>query len=452
MFGPYVANRLKGKFYGVPRTFKGVSINSKTVRRGELFIPLRGRKVDGHTFVEEAINRGAVGFLFEKGKISPSLLKSLTSRGVFAIEVKDTFQALKGIARLRRELFKGKEIIAITGSVGKTTTKELIAHLLRSKFFVYKTPGNLNSQIGLPLALANADENADFWIFELGADSRGNISSLGELLKPTLSVLTAVGKAHIEGFKNFENLLCAKGEIFFPPSVAKAVLPKEVEHCYKTLLRDRTYLTTGEGGDVSVSSYRFLKSGKTLLKVGNLEFEIPLLGKGIIRVVETALGVLKLLNLPWEEFKGSFETFKGAWGRMQPLLGDGYLVINDAYNANPASVAAALETLSQIEGYNNRVLILGDMLELGKDQIEEHRKVGRLIEQSPIREVYLYGNLTRYTCEIVRTKRCFHSYDKDLLMEIFAKNHPQRDTVYLVKGSRGMEMEDFLPLLGFERG
>ncbi len=449
MYSLRLAKHLKGRHYGLPRTFRGVSINSKTVRGGELFVPLRGQRFDGHTFIGEALKRGAVGFLFERGKLSPSQIQKLTRRA-FAIEVENTFEALKGIARLRREKFKGKEIIAVTGSAGKTTTKELIAHLLAHRYGVYKTPGNLNSQIGLPLALANADPNADFWVFELGADRRGNISQLGELLKPTLSVLTSVGKAHLEGFGNFENLLCAKGEIFLPPSVKRAVIPKEVEKCYRHLLGEKDYLTFGRGGDVEVSRYRFLKTGKTLMEVEDKILEVPLLGEGIVRATEAAIGVLKVLGFPWEGFTEAFSTFRGEWGRMQPLLGDGYLVINDAYNANPLSVASAIRTLSKIEGYRKRVLILGDMLELGKEEIKEHLKMGKFMEKSPIDEVYLFGNLTRSTCKVIKTKRCFYSFDKDHLKKLLSKFHPRRDTVYLIKGSRGMKMEDFLPVLGIK--
>ena len=414
-----------------------------------MFIPLKGSRNDGHSFIEEALKRGAVGFLFERGKISKSRLENLTRRA-FAIEVDDTFKALKKIARLRREQFRGKEVIAVTGSAGKTTTKELLAHLLGNYFSVYKTPGNLNSQVGLPLALANADPGADYWVFELGADRRGNISALTDLLKPTLSVLTSVGKAHLEGFKTFENLLVAKGEIFLPPTVEKAVLPAEVLPFYEHSLRGKDVITTGRGGSLEITRYRFLKNGNTLLEVKGREIIVPLLSEGIVRASELALGVLKSLELPFEEFLEAFKTFKGEWGRMQPLLGDGYLVINDAYNANPLSVASAIRTLSKVEGYRRRVLILGDMLELGKDEIEEHLKVGQLIEQSPVEEVYLFGNLTRFTCKAINTKRCFYSADKDLLMEVIENREPQNGTVYLVKGSRGMKMEEFLLPLGFE--
>jgi len=450
MFSLKLVSLLRGKHYGIPRTFKGVSINSKTVRGGELFIPLKGNKNDGHTFIGEALKRGAVGFLFERGKLDKRRIELLTRRA-FAIEVENTFEALKKIARLRRGEFKGKGIIAVTGSAGKTTTKELIAHLLGSGFSVYKTPGNLNSRVGLPLALANAEPDADYWVFELGADSRGNISALVDLLKPTLSVITSLGKAHIEGFGNFENLVSAKGEIFFPPTVKKAVLPKEVFRFYKALLEGKKVIPTGKGGDIEITRYRFLRNGKTLIEVGGKGIEIPLLGEGIVKSAELALGVLKALELPLEEFLDSFRTFKGEWGRMQPLLGEGYLVINDAYNANPLSVASAIRTLSKIENYRRRVLILGDMLELGKNAKYEHLKVGELIESSPIEAVYLYGNLTRFTCKAIRTKRCFYSADKNLLREIITNNEPQKGSVYLVKGSRGMKMEEFLPALGVEK-
>jgi UDP-N-acetylmuramoyl-tripeptide--D-alanyl-D-alanine ligase len=438
MFSLRLAKLLRGSHYGLPRSFIGVSIDSRTVKGGELFIPLKGSKFDGHTFIGKAIENGAVGFLFEKGRLSGEELQKL-SRRAFAIEVKDTFSALKEIARLRREEFKGKEIIAITGTAGKTTTKELIAHLLGAKFEVYKSPKNLNSQIGLPLALANANPHADYWVFELGASERGNIKGLTDTLKPTFGVITSVGRAHLEGFGSFESLLCAKGEILLPESVKKAVLPSEVLDCYKTLLGNKKFLTTK--GDLK---YRFTKEGKTEIDLNGLKISVPLLGVGVVRSVETSVRVLELLKLPLGDFVEAFETFRGEWGRMQPLLGDGFLVINDAYNANPLSVKLALETLVKVEGYPKRVAILGDMLELGKEEEKLHRELGRFLDKLPLEEIYLYGNLTKFTHEEIKTKRCYHFEDKELLKEFLRKRHPQRGTVYLIKGSRGTKMEELL--------
>ena len=437
MFSLFVSKLLGGRHFGTPRVFLKVSLNSKEVKGGELFIPLKGKRFDGHRFIEEAIEKGALGFLFERGKLSESRLKSLTRRA-FAIEVKNTYEALKRLAEYKRKLFQGREVIALTGSAGKTTTKELIGHLLSARFGVYKTPGNFNSLVGLPLSLANADEKADFWVFEMGADRRGNLKNLSSLLKPTLGVITSLGKAHTEGFKTFENLLCAKGEILLPASVKKAVFPKGFENCYKGLVE---FYKTPED-TFPVLSYKFLKEGKTLINFGRFEVEIPLLGRGIVKSVQTTLTVLELLNLPVEEFLERFETFKGEWGRMQPLFFEDYLVINDAYNANPLSTKEALLTLSEIEGY--RVALLGDMLELGTFEEGEHRKLGRLIDRLPINEVYLYGKAVKYTCEEIKNKKCVYSEDKEKLMELLKKEHPKRGAVYLIKGSRGLKMEDFL--------
>jgi UDP-N-acetylmuramoyl-tripeptide--D-alanyl-D-alanine ligase len=423
-----------------------VEIDTRKLRGGELFIPLKGQRFDGHTFIGEAISKGAIGFLFEKDKIAPQRLKLLTRRA-FAIEVKDTYEALKRLALFKRKRFRGKEVIAITGSAGKTTTKELIAHLLGGFFDVYKTPGNFNSKIGLPLALANADENADFWVFEVGTDRRGNIRELTEILKPTFGVLTSVSPSHLEGFGNFENLLCAKGEIFLPESVKKAVLPQGLLTCYQTLLREKEFLTFG-GKGVRVTSYRFLKEGKTLLEFPSFKVKVPLLGKGIVKAVETAVATLKLLGLNPTEFVHRFETFRGEWGRMQPLLGDGYLVIADFYNANPLSTKLALETLVEVEGYNRRVAILGAMMELGEEELLHHHALGEFINTLPLDEVYLYGEPMKFACQRI-TKRCYHFTNPQRLEEFLRKKHPQRGTVYLLKGSRGMAMERFLPALGF---
>ena len=446
MFSLRLAQILGGKHYGPPRWIRRVEIDTRKLRGGEFFIPLKGKRFDGHAFIGEAIAKGAIGFLFEKNKVSPQRLKSLTQRA-FAIEVGNTYEALKRLAVFKRKQFGGREIIAVTGSAGKTTTKELIAHLLAGPFEVYKTPGNFNSKIGLPLALANADERADFWVFEVGADRRGNIRELTQILKPTFAVLTSVSPSHLEGFGNFENLLCAKGEIFLPRSVKRAVLPKELLNCYRALLKEREFLTFG-GEDVKVVSYRFLKEGKTLLEFPEFKVKVPLLGKGIVRAVETAVATLKLLGLNPADFIPRFETFRGEWGRMQPLLGDGYLVIADFYNANPLSTRLALETLAEVEGYDRRVAILGAMLELGEEEVLHHRALGEFINTLPLDEVYLYGEPMKFACQKIR-KRCYHFNEPERLEEFIRKRHPQRGTVYLLKGSRGMAMERFLPALGF---
>jgi len=430
------------KLYGIPKTFVGVSINSKTVKEGELFIPLKGKNFDGHIFIEEALRREAVGFLFQKGKLNSANLRRLT-RNAFALEVEDTFLALRDLARLRRGLFKGKEIIAITGTAGKTTLKELLAHLLSSVGDVYKTPGNFNSQVGVPLTLANADINADYWVFELGASERGNIQKLVKLSEPTLGVLTSLGKAHLEGFKTFENLVREKGEIFNHPSVKKAVLPNGVKHFYSSLLEGKSFKTF-EG----LKHYRFTKEGKTLIDLEEDTVEVSLLGEGIVRAVSVALKVLELLNLPSKELlKEMLPTFKGERGRMQPLLGKGYLVIDDSYNANPLSMESALKTLVKVEGYSRRVAILGDMLELGRSEIEEHKKLGTLLELLPIDEIYLFGELTKYTCDKVKNKPCRWFVDKGRLLKVLKEREPKEGTVYLIKGSRGTKMEEVLQVL-----
>ncbi|RTZ70700.1 MAG: hypothetical protein DSZ30_00395 [Aquificaceae bacterium] len=444
MLSTWLAKVIGGKHYGLPRLVRNLEIDTRKLKGGEVFIPLKGSRFDGHSFIGEAVSKGAIGFLFEKNKVSPQRLKVLTQKA-FAIEVENTYQALKRLAVFKRNQFRGKEIIAVTGSAGKTTTKELIAHLLGGSFSVYKTPGNLNSKIGLPLSLANADPNADFWVFEVGTDRRGNIKELTEILRPTFAVLTSVSPSHLEGLRNFENLLCAKGEIFLPRGVKKTVLPSELLKCYKTLLEDKRFLTFGENG-IKATSYRFLKEGKTLIEFPEFRVTVSLLGKGIVKAVETAVAVLKLLDFNPKGFANLFETFRGEWGRMQPVLGEDFLIIADFYNANPLSVRLALETLSEVEGYKRRIAILGDMLELGEEEILHHESLGEFINTLPLNEVYLYGKLTEFTCKKV-TKRCFHFQSAKQLEEFLKRKHPQRGTVYLIKGSRAMAMERFAKVL-----
>ncbi len=429
------------KLYGIPKTFEGISINSKTVKVGNLFVPLKGKKFDGHLFIEEAIRKDAVGFLFESSKLDKNLIKKLTARA-FALEVKDTFKALQTLARLRREFFKGKEIIAITGTAGKSTTKELIAHLLKGAGTVYKTEGNLNSQVGLPLTVAAANERVDFWVLEMGASEKGNIKRLVEIAKPTLSVLTSLGFAHLEGFGNFQNLILAKGEIFLGKEVRKAVLPQEALFYYKHLLENKR-TETFKG----LPFYRFTSKGRTAINLYGKRVEVNLLGEGIVKTILVASKVLEILELPVRELLLELlPFFRGLKGRMQPILGKDFLVIDDSYNANPLSMEAALNTLIKVEGYDRRVAILGDMLELGDIEVKAHRDLGLLLEKLPISEIYLFGRLTRHTCGEIKSKPCHHFEDKEKLLKRLKAKEPRKGSVYLVKGSRSLKMEEVLEI------
>ncbi len=445
MFSLELSQLLGWKHFGIPRRFEKISIDSRRVEGSELFVPLRGSRFDGHVFIGEALKRGAVGFLFERGKIPAGRLLKLTERA-FALEVPNTLEALRKIAAYRRENFKGREIIAVTGTAGKTTVKELLAHLLSLVGKTYRSPKNLNSQIGFPLSLANA-EDADFWVFELGASQRGDIKRNAFLLSPTLSVLTALGKAHLEGFKNFQNLAVAKGEIFLPKSVRTAVLPERFLNLYRHLLGKREVFTFG-GESLRVQHFRFTAEGKTRLVLEGKTLEVNLLGLGIVRAVEAVAAALKALGLPHLELLlEGLPTFRGEWGRMEPLRGNGFLVINDAYNANPLSMRAALETLVRVEGFERRVALLGEMLELGEHSEEEHRKLGRLLNTLNVDEVYLFGKEMKAAYWEVKDKPCHLFFEMEDLLRFLKRREPRRGTVYLVKGSRGCRMEETLGVL-----
>jgi UDP-N-acetylmuramoyl-tripeptide--D-alanyl-D-alanine ligase len=441
MFSVKLARILGGEHFGIPSGFEKVCIDSRKANEKTLFIPLKGSRRDGHSFIENAIQRGARGFLYSK-PLNPQ--KFLKGRA-FAVKINSTLEALRELARFKRQNFKGEKIIAITGTAGKTTAKEIVAFLLSTVFSTYKTPGNLNSQIGLPLSLANANV-ADFWVFELGASERGNIKRLTELLKPTVAVLTSLGKAHVEGFKNFENLSVAKGEIFLPPSVETAVLPAKFLPLYKATLEGKRVITFGGGGDVAIQHYRFKKNGTTEVVLNGKTFTVPFPGYAAVKAVEIGASVLKALGLEAEPFLKELPAFGGERGRMEPLFKGDYLVLDDSYNANPLSMEYSLKTLVSIEGYARRVAILGDMLELGVEEEREHRKLGKLLSTLPVDEVYLVGEAVKYTAEEIKNKPVKVFQNSEELKRFLKDREPQSDTVYLIKASRGIALETVLEI------
>ena len=447
-----ISQIVKGKLLGksdIP--FKGkFKINSKEIEEGDIFIPLKGRRRDGHEFIGEALKKGAVGFLFEKRKrafIEREILPQINKK-FFAIEVENTYESLKAIAQHKRKLFQGK-IIAITGTAGKTTTKEFISFVLSHFLKVYKTTGNLNSQIGLPLTLANADLTADIWVLELGADTLGGIKKLTQLAQHHIAVITSIGRAHLRGFKSLENILKEKLEILNSPNLEGAVIPQNIKKEALSLIYSKPSipLLTVQGS----WSYKFTKEGKTIVEIpwkGKTSIVIiPLFGS-VAYLTELVFKVCSLFLSP-EKFLSIMEKFRGFPHRMQPIFRGDYLIIDDSYNANPLSMRDMLTQFSKLKRfYKELVVILGDMLDLGAFEKEEHEKLAYYLEEGNFSEIYLYGPAMFYTYrklkEISSIKKIHWSEDKEFLKKLFRKRHPQKGTAYLIKGSRSMKMEEFL--------
>ncbi len=409
------------------KKIENFSIDSRKLGQGSFFVPLKGSKHDGHSFIEEALKKGAVGYFSE--------VKTPYPNGIL---VSNTLKALTEVAKYKRSLFK--ETVAITGTSGKTTTKELAGFILKDYFKIATTQGNYNNHIGLPLSLANSREDAEIGIFELGTNKKGDIPYLMEILKPDISVLTSVGYAHTEGLKTFEDIVYEKGAVF--ERVRFAVLPDNMLPYYEAELIDYITFGTEEDADIRILDIKVSEKGTTgtiSYKNEKITITVPVINKAVIKNIATVSGILYALDINPIKPLEIFNEFKGLEGRGKLIKTEDKLIIDDTYNANPLSVYNAVQTLSSIKG--KKILVLGDMLELGELSEALHRETGKVIDRSDVDEVYLYGEEVKFIKEEIKHKPVYHYKEKQELIQELKNKH---NCVILIKGSRGMKMEEVL--------
>jgi UDP-N-acetylmuramoyl-tripeptide--D-alanyl-D-alanine ligase len=430
-----VGGELKGK--GDLRVTR-VCTDTRRLEEGDLFVALKGSRFDGHDFIGEAYRRGALCAVSERPLDPPE--------GRALILVKDTPRALRDLGRFRREAFGGT-VVGVTGSVGKTTTKEIIAHLLSEVGPTYRSYGNLNSQIGVPLVLSNLPPWASYAVIEMGASERGEMAKLVDIVRPRIRVLTAVGEEHLEGFGSLEGVIRENGQIFKDFGEEDlAVLPHYALRFYR-LPRNRV-VTFGEGGDLRCESLRLTENGTEFLFRGEV-FRVRVLSLGIVENVLAGFGVLKVLGYDPRDFREKLSEFRGVRGRMSLLDFGDFKVIDDTYNANPPSVKNALRTLALLRTSSRRIAVLGDMLELGSHSEDLHREIGAFSARLPIDLVIFYGREMRYAHEerVRRGAPSLHFTSMEDLTEALLKWACCKNII-LLKGSRGMKMERVLVQLG----
>ncbi|HEX4384034.1 MAG TPA: UDP-N-acetylmuramoyl-tripeptide--D-alanyl-D-alanine ligase [Myxococcales bacterium] len=427
--------------------FTGAFTDTRAVLQGGLFVALKGENFDGTNFVAQAIAGGAAGVLVPEGSDVSAL-----GRGVAVLAARDTGRALGELAAAWRQRFPALRVVSITGSTGKTSTKELVASVLAAAGPSLKTEGNLNNEIGVPLTLLKLGEEHRFATIECGMNHLGEISRLAAWSDPDVGVVTNVGPVHLEGCGSLEGVAHAKGEMFHAlRSNAIAVANADDARVLgQARLSLRKLITFGGayGADVRVLS---AVHGGAGLKV-ELEFqggrhavELKLLGahNGVNAAAATAVGLA--LGLEAELILRGLANAQTPGRRMRPgRLPNGALLIDDCYNANPASTKAALLALQQLTPEKSRsIAVLGDMLELGPTELDLHRDVGRFAGKAGLSFLVCFGARAKSIAEGAR-EAGFDSIEvtedpADAIRLVQARVRPE--DVVLVKGSRGMKME-----------
>lgn len=447
------------------RIFNGISTDSREPAGEKLFIPLKGERFDGHDFLVAAITNGAAGVLVQRN--SENKLGA-DAAGTTAIIVKDTLKALGDIAHFWRKKFP-LPVIAITGSSGKTTTKEMAAGIIGIKKNTLSTRGNFNNLVGLPLTLFRLNQGHEAAILEMGTNTRGEIARLTRIAAPDVGIITNIGAAHLEGFKSIEMVREEKSDLLRnmdPGGIAIINRDDEGLGFLETVWQGR-WMTYGikNDADITAEGIKNLGGGGVhfILKMGDTREEIHLraVGEHNIYNALAAAASSMALGLGHAEISRGLSAFRPVPGRMDiHRLKNGAYLIDDTYNANPSSLREAVKTLRELKGKHESAVIMGDMLELGDRSEELHEESGMFMADTGVSAIFLKGAFARATAAGAIKKgmtpdRLFfpeHPGDVSSLLKFRLK----KGDWILVKGSRKMQMEkvvqEILDTFGEEEG
>lgn len=421
-------------------SFNGISIDSRTIKDGELFFAIKGERHDGHDFIKEALRKGDGAVVHN--------LKEEDFEDKTIILVSDTLKALQKLALFIR-IMRNVPVIAVTGSNGKTTTKELIASILSKKYKVLKNEGNLNNQIGLPLSLAGLKEEHNIVVLEMGASAKGDIRELCRIALPDCGVLTNISSAHMEGFKDLETVRATKLELL--DTVKSIVVNVDDE-----FLIEGIYMSGFDGviikygikkqAEVYASDIELLDRGfRFLLHLGDkgcVEVNTRLSGEFNIYNILASAATSYYFGVDIYDIKTAIEEFEGVPMRFKIVEKNGVKFIVDVYNANPASMEAVIFELVRMKRDGRAIAVLGDMLELGNLSIDSHKHIGRLLTDLKVDVFIGVGKFMEYAIKEFKGEAYLRDSSEEagsLLNKIIKEG----DTV-LIKGSRGMNMEKVL--------
>ena len=433
-------------------SFDAVSIDSRKLKAGDLFVALKGPNFDAHDYVAQAVEQGAVAAIVEK-QVACDLSQ---------LVVPDSRLALGRLASYWRSQFQGK-VIGITGSNGKTTVKEMVARVMSQKGAVLATEGNLNNDIGVPLMLLRLKPGQhDTAVIEMGANHAGEIAYLTSLVQPDVAVITNAAAAHLEGFGSIEDVARAKGEIWLglrESGVAVVNLDDHFADYWRELVVDYQSMgfgmlpsadvRLGEGGvhwEISGNSYKSNFSIQT--PIGGIDIALSLAGKHNVMNALAAAAIAIAAGANLIDVKLGLEGMAPVKGRLEPKITRfGQLIIDDSYNANPHSLRAAIDVLLQADG--EKMLVMGDMAELGDEADELHYEIGAEARHKGVDLLFAYGVHCQQAVKgFGEGAVCFNSHDSLIERLLTMLPEPQhKEAVLLVKGSRSAAMEKVVDLL-----
>ncbi|MGM0417316.1 MAG: UDP-N-acetylmuramoyl-tripeptide--D-alanyl-D-alanine ligase [Thermodesulfobacteriota bacterium] len=433
-----------------------ISIDSRKLDKGSLFIALKGENFDGHDFIETAAKAGAAAVIINKDK--KELVEKFSE--LTAIAVDDTVKALGDLAGYKRKNLDLK-VIGITGSAGKTTTREMLKSILKEKHSVLGPEKNYNNHIGVPLTLLKAQTDHDFAVIEMGMNSKGEIGYLSQIARPDIALITKIAPAHIESFSDIEEIAAEKASVCQGMEKGSFVIINDEDSILCKYLTDHKVLKFGysESSDLIISEPDISEELSSAILTGGIEekkqiFEIRLRVFGNTAIKNAAVATLAALTAKadTESVKAGLLKFSGIEGRFFKICNtnSGLNIIDDTYNSNPESLKASINDFNQIRNKNRCFIVIGDMLELGKDSAKYHRSAGETAAEINPEGIFIYGDFAKSTAEGAENKSNGRTY-------IFTGNHEEISQKLLsmaspgdwilIKGSRGSKMENVLKRL-----
>lgn len=440
-----VINKIKAKKSKIPiehvlKNPGNISIDTRTMKKGDIFLAIKGDRFDGHCFVKEAFKKGAKLAIVSKTPQLPAVYKSRL------IRVKNTVKTLGNIARLHRIKFN-TPVVAITGSNGKTTVKDMVAHVLASRYNVLKNETSKNNLIGLPLTLCKLQKKHGAAVLEMGMNHFGEIRKLSEIAKPAIGVVTNIGPSHLKFLGTLKNVFKAKAELFEYLREEDTVI-LNVDDAYlrnpKKVKAKKVYFGIEKKCFFQAKNLIHVKNKWTFSLGKEKGFELTLLGKHNIYNALVAIAVARQFGIEFPAIKKRLKTFRSACPmRLESKHVRGVEILDDSYNSNPLSMECAIDTLAGHVTRGKRIVVTGDMLELGKNAKSMHEEVGSLIACGPFDTLITMGRLSRFTKNRARDKgmqSLYHAASHRGAASLLKKLTRPGDIV-LVKGSRGMRME-----------
>lgn len=430
--------------------------DSRLVEKGALFVAMAGERTDGHLFIQKALEGGARIILAEEkalgdGRLDPALLKGEAAAEACFLLVEEPLAALQALARLYRQRYPDLIAVGVTGSNGKTTTKEMLGAILAEAGPVFISPGNLNSVIGLPLAVFGLRPEHRFAVFEMGMNHRGEMDILADILRPHVGIVTNIGTAHIGLLGSQGAIAEEKKKIFsrFGPG-DKGFVPEKSPY--------RAFLTEGVAGEVKPFGERSLPGYKgwedlgldgILIRLTDQEIQLPLYGSYNLHNALAAISAARVLGLADAQIARGLRGVRPLFGRGQVFRGR-VTIVEDCYNANPDSLSAALEFLDEVSWEGRKIAVMGAMKELGDETEKAHRALGCRLAASQAAAVFLAGSECRFTREALEssgyTGTLVHRETSEELEPLLEDCVLPGDLLY-VKGSRGVALEKALSRL-----